>query len=204
VSPATSTQIKAVLFDLDKTLADWPPFLQHIGLILRNAGEDTPRVENQAGDHGGTFPRGLGWFEDWMRRTQAPGYKPEPRVLYMLSTLEDGDIPWGIVTNGTRWQHVKLVNMGIQPEPECLVISKEFSHKKPEPEIFAEALRRLGDAQPSETLFVGDNPIMDIQGAANAGLKTAWVRRGRSWKWGAPKPDFNIDHVEEVPGILGL
>ncbi|MDP6822902.1 MAG: HAD-IA family hydrolase [Dehalococcoidia bacterium] len=194
-------RLKAVLFDLDKTLADWPPFLRHIGLILRNAGDDTPR---RTGDQGGTFPRGLQWFENWMRRTQAPGYRPEQRVLDMLAALEAADVPWGIVTNGTRWQHVKLVNMGIQPEPECLVISKEFGHKKPEPEIFAEALSRLGGPQPSETLFVGDNPLMDIHGASNAGLITAWIRRGRVWKWGPPEPDFTIDHVDEVPGILGL
>ncbi len=196
-----STQLKAVLFDLDKTLADWPPFLQHIGLILRNAGEDTPP---QPEDQGGTFPRGFQWFETWMRRTQAPGYKPEQRVLDALAKLADAGIPWGIVTNGTKWQHVKLVNMGIQPEPECLVISKEFGHKKPESEIFTEALRRLGGPQPSETLFVGDNPRMDIHGAGNAGLVTAWMHRGRTWKWGLPEPDFTIDHVDEVPEILGL
>ena len=157
----------AVLFDLDKTLADWPPFLQHIGLILRNAGEDTPR---RPGDRGGTFPRGLQWFENWMRRTQAPGYRPEPRVLGALTKLSDAGVPWGIVTNGTRWQHVKLAYMGIQPEPDCLVISKEFGHEKPEPEIFAEALRLLGGQAPAETIYVGDNPLMDIHGAANAGL----------------------------------
>jgi len=196
-----STQLKAVLFDLDKTLADWPPFLQHIGLILRNAGEDTPPRPR---DLGGTFPRGFQWFENWMRRTQAPGYKPERRVLDMLAILADAGIRWGIVTNGTKWQHVKLVNMGIQPEPECVVISKEFGHKKPEPEIFAEALRRLGGPQPSDTLFVGDNPIMDIHGASNSGLVTAWMRRGRTWKWGSPEPDFTIDHVDQVPKILGL
>ena len=84
--------------------------------------------------------------------------------------------------------YIKLVNMGIQPEPECLVISKEFGHKKPDPEIFTEALRRLGGPQPSETLFVGDNPRMDVHGASNAGLVTAWMRRGRKWKWGSPEP----------------
>ncbi len=192
---------KAVLFDLDKTLADWPPFLQHIGLILRNAGAAAPR---RPGDRDGTFPRGFQWFENWMRRTQAPGYKPERRVLDMLARLSNSGVPWGIVTNGTRWQHLKLANMGIAPEPECLVISKEFGHQKPEPEVFAEALRLLGGAQPSETLFVGDNPIMDIRGAADAGLVTAWMRRGRRWKWGSSDPDFTIDHVDEVPGILGL
>mgnify|MGYP002636774994 FL=1 len=194
-------QLKAVLFDLDKTLADWPPFLQHIGLILRNAGENTTA---RPGDQGGTFPPGFQWFENWMRRTQAPGYKPELRLLDTLAKLADAGILWGIVTNGTKWQHVKLVNMGIQPEPECLVISKEFGHKKPDPEIFTEALRRLGGPRPSETLFVGDNPRMDVQGASNAGLATAWMRRGRKWKWGFPKPDFTIDHVDEVPKILGL
>ena len=55
------TPLKAVLFDLDKTLADWPPLLQHIGRILRNAGEDTPR---RPGDTGGTFPRGLQWCDN--------------------------------------------------------------------------------------------------------------------------------------------
>lgn len=193
--------LKAVLFDLDKTLADWPPFLQHIGLILRSAGEGMPL---KRGAQRGTFPRGLGWFEDWMRRTQAPGYRPDPRVLGVLSKLSSEMVPWGIVTNGTRWQHAKLANMGITPEPKCLVISTEFGHKKPEPEVFAEALRLLGDTSASKTLFVGDNPRMDIQGAANAGLSTAWVRRGRRWKWGSPEPDFTIDHVDEIPGILGL
>ena len=132
------TPLKAVLYELDKTLADWPPLLQHIGLILRNAGEDTPR---RPGDTGSTFPRGLQWFENWMRRTQAPGYRPDRRVLDMLAKLYESGVPWGIVTNGTRWQHAKLANMGIQPESECLVISKEFGHQKPQPEVFAEALR---------------------------------------------------------------
>ena len=196
-----TSPLKAVLFDLDKTLADWPPFLQHISLILRNAGDSAPPSSKNVS---GTFPRGLQWFENWMRRTQAPGYKPEPRVLDMLRTLEIAEIPWGIITNGTHWQHLKLRNMGVQPEPDCLVISKEFGHKKPEPEIFSEALRILNNPEPSETLFVGDNPVMDIHGAARSGLITAWVRRGRIWKWGSPEPDFIIDHVEEVPSILGI
>jgi hypothetical protein len=56
------------------------------------------------------------------------------------------------------------------------VVSDAFGLRKPRAEIFAEVVTRLGVA-PAETLHVGDSLRADVAGAANAGLRTAWITR---------------------------
>lgn len=48
---------------------------------------------------------------------------------------------------------------------------------KPDPRIFAAACAQL-DCRPQQVLHVGDDLLLDVHGALNAGLQAAWVRRG--------------------------
>ena len=55
-----------------------------------------------------------------------------------------------------------------------------------------------------EDLFVGDNPEVDIVGAAVAGLQTAWFRNGMNWPHGLlPRADADIDALPEVLSYPG-
>ena len=62
--------------------------------------------------------------------------------------------------------------------------------------------RRLGSQRPEQVMFVGDNPMADIDGAKRFGMKAAWVRRGRPYPPDLAPPDHVIDHVIEVRDIV--
>jgi putative hydrolase of the HAD superfamily len=118
--------------------------------------------------------------------------------------MNEADVNWGIVTNGDQFQHMKAEKTGFDKKSPFVLASKLFGVDKPAPEVFMEAVRLLGvdDLATEEILFVGDNPYTDITGAHGVGMKTAWVRMGREYPDDAPTPDYVIDHVEELKGML--
>lgn len=62
---------------------------------------------------------------------------------------------------------------------------------KPHPQIFLAAAEALGLA-PGDMLHVGDDPLLDVVGAREAGLRTAWLNRaGERWSHG-PAPDLEF------------
>ena len=92
-------------------------------------------------------------------------------------------------------------------DPRALVVSDAFGLRKPRAEIFAEVVARLGVAA-AETLHVGDSLRADVVGAANAGLRTAWITRRVSDVPGAlaahegPRPDHVIGDLAELPDLV--
>ncbi len=58
--------------------------------------------------------------------------------------------------------------------------------KKPDPEIFAMAIRRLGLA-PADVAVVGDSIDKDIEPALSLGCRAYWIV-GRQWFRAAPSP----------------
>ena len=92
-------------------------------------------------------------------------------------------------------------------DPGALVVSDTFGLRKPRAEIFAEVLQRLG-VTPRETLHVGDSLRADVAGAANAGLRTAWITRRVKDADAAlaahegPRPDHVIGDLAELPDLV--
>ena len=82
------------------------------------------------------------------------------------------------------------------------IVSGDFGCHKPCKEVFIEASKKI-DLPCEEILFVGDTAETDIIGAQSVGMKTAWIRMGRSYPL-EKKPDFEIDHVKELDSILNL
>jgi len=82
-----------------------------------------------------------------------------------------------IVSNGSgAAQRMKLRRLGLDQLVHAVFISGELGCEKPAPEIFQHALRWAGQPA-SQCLFVGDDPVLDIQPAAALGLTTAWRAR---------------------------
>jgi len=81
-----------------------------------------------------------------------------------------------------------------------LTFSDECGIRKPSPAIFLRTLAGLGVA-PEEAAHVGDDPILDVEGARDAGMRVIQVMsedRGT-----APvKPDAVIRHLGELPAAL--
>lgn len=75
-----------------------------------------------------------------------------------------------LITNGFQEvQHTKLSGSGMETYFETLTVSEAAGVKKPNPEIFHYALRKA-DATPKESLMIGDEMAVDIDGAHAAGI----------------------------------
>ena len=99
----------------------------------------------------------------------------------LLQTLDAMRLPFGIVTNGSRHQLRRIQTLGLDRSTACIFVSELVGSRKPEAAIFLAAADCVGTA-PNRILFVGDTPEVDIVGAHNAGMQTAWLRHGgRHW-----------------------
>jgi putative hydrolase of the HAD superfamily len=125
--------------------------------------------------------------------------EPDPAVLRMLGELSV-HYTTAILSNGSRRvQRAKISRAGLGSAVGRVFISGELGVRKPDPAIFDRALGWAGVAA-DEALIVGDHPYDDIRGGQRAGLWTCAV--GARYAEGWPRPDFQIDHVLDLPGVL--
>ena len=111
----------------------------------------------------------------------------------------------GLVTNGPAdVQRDKIVLLGVDALVDFVVVSGEFGAWKPDPRIFAEALR-LGSAEAAGAVFIGDSPEHDMAGAAAAGIRSIWVNRtGRPWCSAGQPPDYEVADLTALLPLLGF
>lgn len=133
------------------------------------------------------------------RQNYANFVDPSPGAIETVRALHRSGLKTGILTNGNvQVQNAKIDALGLRDVLDMVVISEAVGLKKPDPAIFALAVANLGIAA-GATLFVGDNPQVDIVGAAGAGLQTAWFRNGAAWPDGLlPRADIDVDRLDEV------
>jgi putative hydrolase of the HAD superfamily len=119
----------------------------------------------------------------------------------LLDALDAAGIPYGAVSNNVHdYQRVKLDAAGLE-RIGVLVGTDTLGVPKPDPAIYLEGVRRLGTGA-GETLYVGDNRLLDAEGSTAAGLLGVWLNRG-----GAPAPDYagpEIGSLRELRERLGL
>ncbi|MCX6498151.1 MAG: HAD family hydrolase [Arthrobacter sp.] len=116
-------------------------------------------------------------------------------VAPLLDALDAAGVPYGAVSNNVHdYQRVKLDAAGLD-RIGVLVGTDTLGVAKPDPAIYLEGVRRLGIG-PGETLYVGDNRLLDAEGSTAAGLLGVWLNRG-----GEPAPGFA---GREVASLLDL
>ncbi|WEN16926.1 HAD family hydrolase [Rhodanobacter sp. AS-Z3] len=85
--------------------------------------------------------------------------------------------PLASLTNG----NADLGRIGLDAHFVHHICARDSGIAKPDPRIFLSAAERLG-VLPQQILHVGDDPLMDMAGARDAGLRTAWINRdGIAW-----------------------
>jgi putative hydrolase of the HAD superfamily len=115
------------------------------------------------------------WIEDF-ERAQPGSIKAYPDVVPALDALDAAGIPYGAVSNNVHdYQRAKLDHAGLQ-RISILVGIDTVNAAKPDPRVFWEGCRLLATA-PAETLYVGDNYLIDGEGSAAAGLQAVWLDR---------------------------
>ena len=118
----------------------------------------------------------------------------------VLPTLETLKVHFSLiaVTNG----NANLQTIGIRHLFHDVVTAADVGAAKPQLPIFIEAVNRAG-VNAEETLHVGDHPEIDIVGAQNAGLRTAWMNpNGDGWPDHIVPPDAIVSTMAELLTIL--
>jgi phosphoglycolate phosphatase len=210
---------RAILFDLDGTLADTAPDLVAAMNRVRAARGLAPtpydllRPVASAGARGligaafGLTPEDEG-FDD-LRTAFLDTYEAyiavESRIFdgisELLQRLAANGIAWGIVTNKASRFTDKLVPLiGLQ-HAACVVSGDTTAHSKPHPAPLLEGARRVGVA-PEQCWYVGDD-LRDIQAGKAAGMATI----AAAWGYcGNQEPAmWNADALAENPlSLLAL
>ena len=102
------------------------------------------------------------------------------------------------VTNGNAC----LTKIGIDHYFSGIVSAAETGYAKPARQIFDVAVERAGVA-PEEVLHVGDHPEFDVAGAADAGLRTAWINRtDADWPGHLQPPDLTVSSMTDLKELL--
>ena len=86
----------------------------------------------------------------------------------------------GVVSNYYGNIETVLEELSIRDLFDMVIDSSEVKLFKPDPEIFAFALREL-NSKPDETVVIGDSYDRDIVPAKQIGCKTVWLKV-KSWK----------------------
>ncbi|MEL7311376.1 MAG: HAD-IA family hydrolase [Pseudomonadota bacterium] len=83
--------------------------------------------------------------------------------------------------------------------------AREAGAAKPDRAIFDAAASALG-VSPGEILHIGDDPVMDVEGARAAGQQSLWLnRRARAWPEALDTPQLELTSLATLdPGLIRL
>ncbi|HKT02300.1 MAG TPA: HAD family hydrolase [Rugosimonospora sp.] len=201
------------IFDLDNTLVDRAASFQRWAqAFVARTGLDSGEMEwLTARDGDGFTPRdefiaalreryGLREPVDVLvhdfREQIVSLIEPDPRVPEALEVLRAAGWRVAIATNGTTAQQwAKIRRTGLDRHADAIAVSGEVGVAKPDRRMFEVAARRCGTRLGDGGWMVGDCATRDIAGGQRAGLRTVWMRRGRTWDLSARAPDATADDV---------
>ena len=216
--------MRAVLFDLDGTLADSAPDLAAALNRLRHDRGLPPvpvasmRPYASSGARGllgagmGIAPnhpeypelreRFLAYYEAGLAEQTALF----PGIAELLAALEQRALRWGIVTNKfARFTHKVVKALGLSTRVGVVVAGDTTPHAKPHPAPLLHAAERL-DVAPSACVYVGDD-LRDVAAGNAAGMTTIVAQygylgeSGNSDDWPATGwIDAPTDLLEWLPG----
>ena len=189
------TQVQAVLFDLDGTLADTAPDMADALNILLSKHNRPPVDYELARKHtsrGSAALIQLGFEElsndahrEELRKEYLQTYannlciKTElfSGVVELLETLDEKGISWGVVTNKPGFLAEPLLKiLGITERTKCVVSGDSLVNRKPHPDPLHHAAKLL-NVNEINTIYVGDDP-RDIQAGQAASMHTAIAAYG--------------------------
>lgn len=99
-------------------------------------------------------------------------------AIDVLKEIKNKGYILGCITNGvSSLQNIKLDTAGIRDLFDVVVVSGDIGIYKPDRRIFDYAIQLAG-VKNEESLYVGDHPINDIQGALGAGMQVARMNYG--------------------------
>ncbi len=207
--------IRAVLFDLDGTLADTAPDMARTVNAMRERRALPPvplevvRPHVSKGARGmigaafGLTPEDAGFaglreeFLDIYAGQLCVESRLFPEMPELLSALERRPLAWGVVTNKhERFARPVMSGLGLGERAAVLVGGDTCERAKPFPDPLLHAAKALGIA-PSAILYVGDD-VRDVQAARAAGMPV--LAAGYGYLGDGPGPhEWGADGVVDSP-----
>ena len=125
-----------------------------------------------------------------------------PDTLSVLKTLRERGYKLGILTNGpSNYQRNKLNCTDLHSYVDEIVLCGDLEHQKPHPSSFEAVCKRLGVSF-EETVFVGDSPVNDVDGARKVGMIPLWMNSIGKWNDSIEPAKYSIDKLSEILGII--
>jgi N-acetyl-D-muramate 6-phosphate phosphatase len=189
---------RAVLFDLDGTLADTAPDLAAaVNRMLIEQGHEALPIERlrpfaSAGARGllhaaygvkpedAEYPSLRETFLEYYAERVCDETRLFPGIAELLAELKARRIAWGIVTNkATRFTERIVAELRLAPD--CVACGDTTPHLKPHPAPLLHAAAQI-QASPNDCLYLGDD-LRDMKAAQAAGMRPIAV------EWGYHHPD---------------
>lgn len=131
----------------------------------------------------------------WLARNEVAFFEGTLEVLESLAQR----FVLGVVSNGNANVH----HIGVGHLFQFAHSAAAAGVAKPDPAIFQQALALVG-VEPQHAVYVGDDPVRDIHGAASAGLRTVWFNPDRKGWPGGNGPDAVIENIAELETVIPL
>ena len=128
---------------------------------------------------------------------RADSWELFPDVIPALSGLRARNLRLAIVSNFDSRLTPICQGLEIAGFFDAVVMSSQVGCAKPDPQIFAIALERIG-VSPAEALHVGDSETLDVEGAEAAGLRALLIDRAAH----TSDPERRIRDLREVLGLV--
>jgi len=139
--------------------------------------------------------------EAWANYVGASVLQADVTIKWLLK-LKSNVAGLGLVTDGdTEAVEGVLSHTGLNGLFDAVTTSEAVGSYKPDARIYRAALKAL-KAKPSESLFVSDSAL-DLQGAADLGIGSAWIRRNLFPDLAKPPASsLTLSRIEDVDQIV--
>jgi putative hydrolase of the HAD superfamily len=126
---------------------------------------------------------------------------PYNDTIPTLSALRKKGYQLGLVTDGNPERQARKVRiLGIRTFFETIVYTTKIE-PKPSSAAYLTALKKL-KVGPSETCYVGDNPLIDFEGAKKVGITTIRILRGEFSR--LPKNEFIDFEIRDLKKTIRI
>ena len=126
-------------------------------------------------------------------------FNPYPESEAVLRRLRETGVGMYVISNWDLGLFEVLEDLDWMRYFDGVVVSAVSGVEKPDPRLFEEALEASGVGR-DRVVHVGNDPVTDISGAAEAGIDTVLV--DRKGNISAPEATFVIPDLNELPDLV--
>ncbi len=189
--------VEELLGELDEVIAEFTSnYEHHFDKLLLRLGPQAYEHRNRAL----VVAAGIAAYHD----TKFRKLGPYPGVQKLFADLKRARVRLGVITHGLEVKQAeKLVRLDLVKylDPEAIFISDQIGINKPNPKLYAHALRKLGLVAP-QVMYVGDNPSHDVAPPKSLGMIAVWANQAAKHPPCGVAPDHTIKNFDELRAVL--